>query len=79
MTHLETRVRRITFFTECNGWPVKVKPGQLLFSTFPAGRGPVQDNVAEEAEQEFKHFLEEWRGEGDCRPKYLEVSNVSKS
>ena len=62
-----------------DGQGVGVKPGQLLFSTFPTGRGPVQDNVADEAEQEFKHFLEEWRGEGECRPKYLEVSNVSKS
>ena len=60
-----------------DGQGVGAKPGQLLFSTLPAG--PVQDNVADEAEQEFKHFLEEWRGEGDCRPKYLEVSNVSKS
>ena len=60
-----------------DGQGVGAKPGQLLLSTFPAGRG--QDNVVDEAEEEFKHFLEEWRGEGDCRPKYLEVSNVSKS
>ena len=62
-----------------DGQGVGVKPGQLLFSTLPAGRGRVQDNAADEAEQEFKHFLEEWREEGECRPKYLEVSNVSKS
>ena len=60
-----------------DGQGVGEKPGQLLFSTLPAGR--VQDNVTNEAEEEFKHFLEEWRGEGECRPKYLEVSNVSKS
>ena len=32
----------------------------------------VKDEVAELCQKKFQDFLEEWRDEGDTKPKYLE-------